>query len=75
MGCIVVAAGWQACGTTLVSLRSIIHSLRGWPTPFGAALNTATIFLTNPGRVSKSAAAQLGILGRQVVEFASRYNR
>ena len=42
VGCIVVAGGWQACGTTLASLRSIIHALRGWPTPFGATLNTAT---------------------------------
>lgn len=76
VGCIVVAAGWQACGTTLVSLRSIIHSLRGWPTPFGAALNTATnIFDESGACIEERAAAQLGILGRQVVEFASRYNR
>ncbi|MDT4976236.1 MAG: reductase, partial [Pseudonocardiales bacterium] len=35
VGVIVSASGWQACGTTLVSVRSAIHSLRGWPTPFG----------------------------------------
>jgi FMN reductase len=41
-GCVVTANGWQACGTTLVSLRMIAHALRAWPTPFGAALNVST---------------------------------
>ena len=33
VGCIVTAFGWQTCGTTLSALRSIVHALRGWPTP------------------------------------------
>jgi FMN reductase len=41
-GCAVTAYGWQACGTTLVSLRLIAHALRAWPTPFGATLNAST---------------------------------
>jgi FMN reductase len=41
VGVIVTAAGWQACGTALVSVRSTIHALRGWPTPFGVSVNTA----------------------------------
>jgi FMN reductase len=40
VGAIVAAAGWQAVGTTLVSVRSTIHALRGWPTPFGLGVNT-----------------------------------
>lgn len=40
VGVIVTAAGWQACGTTLVSVRSAIHALRGWPTPFGVTVNS-----------------------------------
>ena len=36
VGCIVTAYGWQAAGSVLTSLRSIVHALRGWPTPFGA---------------------------------------
>jgi FMN reductase len=43
VGAIVTAFGWQAAGATLVALRSIIHALRGWPTPFGAALNTSLV--------------------------------
>src|SRR5271169_1098665 len=40
VGCVVTAAGWQACGNTLTALRRIVHALRGWPTPRGATLNT-----------------------------------
>jgi len=40
VGCIVTAYGWQAAGSVLTSLRSIVHALRGWPTPFGAGINT-----------------------------------
>jgi FMN reductase len=39
VGCIVCAHGPQAMGTTLSSMRDIIHTLRGWPTPYGAAIN------------------------------------
>jgi FMN reductase len=39
VGCIVSAAGWQGVGTTLTALRSIVHALRGWPTPLGVGLN------------------------------------
>ncbi len=41
VGLIVVADGWQATITTLSSLRSIVHALRGWPTPLGVAINAA----------------------------------
>jgi FMN reductase len=41
VGLIVVADGWQATVTTLSSLRSIVHALRGWPTPLGVAINAA----------------------------------
>jgi FMN reductase len=39
VGCVVVAEGPQAMGSTLIGLRSVVHALRGWPTPYGAALN------------------------------------
>lgn len=38
VGLIVTAHGWQAMGSTLATLRSIVHALRGWPTPLGAAI-------------------------------------
>jgi FMN reductase len=71
VGCIVTAFGWQACTTTLISLRTIVHALRGWPTPLGATLNTATgIFDAGGSCTDPKAALQLGLVARQVVEFA-----
>ena len=41
VGLIATAAGWQAAVSTLQALRTIVHSLRGWPTPMGVAVNVA----------------------------------
>jgi FMN reductase len=70
-GCVVTAYGWQACGTTLLSLRVIAHALRAWPTPFGATLN-ATVPLFNPDGscIEEKTSDQLSVVARQVVEFA-----
>lgn len=70
-GCVVTAHGWQACGTTLVSLRMIAHALRAWPTPFGAALNASTpLFETDGTCIDAKVFKQLSIVASQVVEFA-----
>lgn len=70
-GSIVTAFGWQACGTTLVALRSIAHALRAWPTPFGAAVNaTVPLFDDEGACLDPKVAEQLTIVGEQVVEFA-----
>lgn len=70
-GCIVTAYGWQACGTTLVSLRMISHALRAWPTPFGAALNASTPLFDADGTcVDETVSRQLFLVASQVVEFA-----
>ncbi|HSV68457.1 MAG TPA: NADPH-dependent FMN reductase [Mycobacteriales bacterium] len=74
VGCIVTAAGWQACGTTLTALRSIVHALRGWPTPLGVTLNTSDgpFDPDRAGQHSRAAGA-LDVVGRQVVELASAF--
>jgi FMN reductase len=70
-GCIVTAYGWQACGTTLVSLRMISHALRAWPTPFGAALNASTpLFETDGTCIDEAISKQLLLVASQVVDFA-----
>lgn len=66
VGVIVAAAGWQACGTALVSVRSAIHALRGWPTPFGVTVNSAEQSVDDERVVGA-----LGILADQLLEFAS----
>jgi len=74
VGCIVTAAGWQTCGSTLAALRSIVHALRGWPTPLGAALNTAEPLFNASGECTdEKGKMQLVAVGRQVVEFAKKF--
>jgi FMN reductase len=71
VGCIACAYGWQATGTTLVALRSIVHALRGWPTPLGVGINSALpVFGPNGSCIDENVAFQLQTVGRQVVEFA-----
>lgn len=70
-GAIVTAYGWLACGTTLVTLRSIAHALRAWPTPYGAALNATTPLFESDGSViDAKVEGQLRIVAEQVVQFA-----
>ncbi len=72
VGCIVTAFGWQSGTTTLHSLRSIVHALRGWPTPLGATLNTASgVFDDDGACTDPKAALQLQVVARQVMRFAS----
>ena len=76
VGCIVTSAGWQAAVTTLESLRAIVHALRGWPTPFGATLNTTEkIFDASGACTDQKVANQLVTVGRHVVEFALKHGR
>jgi FMN reductase len=70
VGIIITADGAQAGGTTLMAVRGIIHAMRGWPTPFGAALNASNLFdETGECREAKDA-AQLAMVAEQVMEFA-----
>jgi FMN reductase len=71
VGLIAVAAGWQATGSTLATLRSITHALRGWPTPMAIAVNSANPVFASDGSIGDAALnTQLSILAGQVVEFA-----
>jgi FMN reductase len=71
VGSIVTAYGWQAAGTVLTSLRSIVHALRGWPTPFGATVNTLeTRFETVDTCSDPKVVEQLRTVGQQASAFA-----
>jgi FMN reductase len=71
VGCVAAARGWQAAVTTLTALRSIVHALRGWPTPLGAAVNSAEVVFGADGDCSDlQVASNLRLIGAQVVEFA-----
>jgi FMN reductase len=71
VGCVAAANGWQAAVTTLTALRSIVHALRGWPTPLGGAINSAEVSFDEGGECSDAKVAEtLRTIGYQVVEFA-----
>ncbi len=71
VGLIATAYGWQATGSTIAALRSIVHALRGWPTPFAAAVNTQQTRFDEEGRISDPAVeGQLRLVGQQVARFA-----
>lgn len=73
VGCIACASGWQATGPVLAALRSIVHALRGWPTPLGVAVSSSKGSFDEAGACTdKALAAQLAIMAEQIVEFAGK---
>lgn len=70
VGCIAAAFGHQAAVSTLSSLRGVVHALRGWPTPYGAAINTQT-WTDSTGSVSGDVEAQICRVATQVVSFGA----
>lgn len=68
VGCVVTAAGWQGAVSTLTALRSIVHALRGWPTPLGIALNTAAQGAGDPC-ASLDVQRQIETLVGQIMNF------
>jgi FMN reductase len=76
VGCVVTAAGYQGAVTTLSSLRSVVHALRGWPTPLGVVINTSEPAFTPHGEPRATELdQQLRVLAREVLEFATRFRR
>jgi FMN reductase len=70
VGIITTADGAQAGGATLMAVRGIIHAMRGWPTPYGAALNAANLF-DDVGECREAKDAwQITLVADQVMEFA-----
>ncbi len=67
VGLIVTAFGHQAATSAMITLRTIVHALRGWPTPFGAALKVDASIFAEDGTCSDSAVAQqLELVGFQL---------
>jgi len=71
VGIIVCASGWQATATTLASIRSVVHALRGWPTPLGVAVNSGSIEYDDHGVPLGPVRDQVRIMVEQVVGFVT----
>lgn len=70
IGLIVTAHGWQAVGSTLAALRSIVHSLRGWPTPLGVGFNVSGGMFRDGICDDPSVNTQLEMVAQQVMQRA-----
>jgi FMN reductase len=71
VGLIVCGHGWQSTGIVLTAFRSIVHALRGWPTPMGVAINTLVERFDDSGAgLEEHTRRQMAIMVGQVVEFA-----
>jgi len=71
VGLIVCGHGWQSTGVVLSAFRSIVHALRGWPTPMGVAINTQVErFDENGAGIGEQTARQMSIMVGQVIDFA-----
>jgi len=67
VGLIVTAHGWQAVGSTLAALRSIVHSLRGWPTPLGVGINASGGMFRDGACADAGVNEQLKMVAEQVM--------
>jgi len=67
IGLIVTAYGWQAVGSTLAALRSIVHSLRGWPTPMGVGINASGGIFNDGVCTEEGVNEQLRLVAEQVM--------
>jgi FMN reductase len=73
VGCIATAGGWPGAVNTLNALRDIVHALRGWPTPLGAAINTGeSVFGATGDCLAPKVAQLLDIMAGEIMEFARR---
>jgi FMN reductase len=72
VGCLAVGHGWQGAVSTMAALRDVTHALRGWATPLGVAVNSATARFEAGMCTDPRTQSQLVTMAGQVVEFATR---
>lgn len=71
VGLISTAYGDQATMGTLQTLRSVVHSLRGWPTPMGATVRVHEGLFSPAGIcLDERARNQIELVGRQTFQGA-----
>jgi FMN reductase len=71
VGLIATAYGDQATVNTMQTLRTVVHALRGWPTPMGATIRVGPdMFSVTGDRLDDRSRGQLELVARQVVDGA-----
>lgn len=72
VGCVTTADGAQAASGTLTTLRSIVHSLRGFPTPYGAAITLRPGMFEDGRCFDPRVGEDLALVGQQVASMVRR---
>jgi FMN reductase len=72
VGCIAVAYGSQAAVSTLQNLRTIVHALRGIPTPYGSAVVAGPRMFERGRCIDGKTCERLTTVGAQVADLARR---
>lgn len=76
VGLVATAYGWPATGSTVAALRSIVHALRGWPTPYAAAINSGVCKFDDAGGCTDpDVVVQLTRVGQQVARAVAQKAR
>jgi FMN reductase len=74
VGCVTTAYGWQAAVGTLSALRQTVHALRGWPTPYGIAMNVTDGLCSLDGRFLDSRTDEsVDIVASQIMQFVTAF--
>jgi FMN reductase len=74
VGCVSTAYGWQAAVSTLAALRQTVHALRGWPTPYGIAMNVTGGLCSFDGRFTDTRAGESAhIVAGQIMQFVTAF--
>jgi FMN reductase len=74
VGCIAVARGGQGAVSALSNLRTVVHALRGFPTPYGAAVTLASA-VPEAGWLTAAVRQRLELVGHQVYDLALALRR
>lgn len=76
VGLVVTAYGWQATGVTLTSMRSIVHALRGWPTPLALTLNATGGLFDEDGKFKDARCDEtVAMIAAQIMQFTQAGRR
>lgn len=71
--CITTSRGAQGGALTLTALRSVVHALRGWPTPLGVVIDTSLpAFGTDAEPVQETTRNQLHAATTQMLGAANQ---
>lgn len=70
VGCVGVAYGKQAAVAVVDQLRTVTHALRGFPTPYGAAIVVEPGAFVNGTCTNAELTAQAALVGTQVMALA-----